>query len=237
MLQVSFWRKLPFQLSHSPSLARVKHRAMGAIARRDFQRASGWLLGCFGLAGMLAWNWKLVTATAAGTGFMVLAYRMQGWDWQARWTQWRRFLTGPQGRLAVAVGSGGLAALSTYVATSIWAGAENRWLAVGTILQGGATLATLLLLLWQLATHPVRSSEAKVDRLLGDLTAGDPLKRLMAVRQLAGLVGKERLRLGEREQLLDYFRLLLAREPEPAVRGAVLESLQLWERAELGVRS
>ncbi len=154
---------------------------------------------------------------------------MQGWNWQVYWSNWRRFFTGSNRQLTVAVGSGGLAALSTYLAASIWVDSENRWIAVGTILQGFGTLLTLILLLWQAIADRPNRDEAKFEQLLKDLADAAPLKRLIAVRQLAHLVSHSRLSKGYRHQLVEYFRLMLSVEQEPAIRDAVLESLQNWE--------
>jgi hypothetical protein len=179
---------------------------------------------------MLYWNWKLVLATGTGVGLMLLVYWMQGWNWQVYWSKWERFLRGSNRKLTVAVGSGGLAALATYLAASIWVDSENRWLAVGTILQGLATLLTLILLVWQIITHRNGGNEAKFDQLLTDLSNPNPLKRLMAVRQLTKLTQKTPLSQDSPHQLIEYFCLMLSQEKEPVVRNAILESLQLWER-------
>ncbi len=178
---------------------------------------------------MLFWNWKLLLATSAGIFLMLLVYAMQGWNWQVYWSNWRWFFTGSNRQLTVAVGSGGLAALSTYLAASIWVDSENRWIAVGTILQGFGTLLTLILLLWQAIADRPNRDEAKFEQLLKDLADAAPLKRLIAVRQLAHLVSHSRLSNGYRHQLVEYFRLMLSVEQEPAIRDAVLESLQKWE--------
>ena len=182
---------------------------------------------------MLFWNWKLLLATSAGIFLMLLVYAMQGWNWQVYWSNWRRFFTGSNRQLTVAVGSGGLAALSTYLAASIWVDSENRWIAVGTILQGFGTLLTLILLLWQAIADRPNRDEAKFEQLLKDLADAAPLKRLIAVRQLAHLVSHSRLSNGYRHQLVEYFRLVLSVEQEPAIRDAVLESLQKWEPNQL----
>jgi len=175
---------------------------------------------------MILWNWKLVLATVAGVGLMVLVYLVQGWNWQVHWYHWRRFFTGSNGQLGIAVGSGGIGALSTYIAASIWADSENRWLATSTILQGFGTLIIILLLLWHILTIRANRNEYQFEELLQDLTAQEPLKRLIAVRQLTHLVNNSGL---SRHELLEYFRLMLSQEQEPVIREAVLHSLQTWD--------
>ncbi|NJO93774.1 MAG: ATP synthase subunit I [Hydrococcus sp. RM1_1_31] len=200
------------------------------LTRKEIRKMSRWLLISFGTSTMLLWNWKLVIATVSGVGLMLLVYFVQGWNWQAYLSHWRKFFTGSSGKLTVAVGSGGFAALSTYIAASIWADSENRWLATGTILQGFGTLLTLLLLVWHIIGDRSQQDEHKFEQLLQDLTASDPLKRLIAVRQLSNLIAKPRFRLVYEQQLVEYFCLLLSTEQEPLIREAVLKSLQKWGR-------
>lgn len=161
---------------------------------------------------------------------MVLVYLVQGGNWQVHWYHWRRFLTGSNRQLGIAVGSGGIGALSTYIAASIWADSENRWLATSTILQGFGTLIIILLLLWHILTIRANRDEYQLEELLQDLTAQEPLKRLIAVRQLTHLVNNSGL---SRHELLEYFRLMLSQEQEPVIREAVLDGLQTWEDAQL----
>jgi hypothetical protein len=196
---------------------------------RPLRRNSKWLLAAIAVSLLLAWNWKLVLATAAGAGSMVLAYSLLEADWHTWWQRWQHFCQGSQGKFSLAVGSGGLAALSTYIATSIWSEAENRWLAVGTLLQGLTSLLTLLLLAWHAFNQGERHHENKFERLLVGLTADDSLKRLIAVRQLTKFANKTRFSPVYQAQLQEYFRLLLLKESEPPVREAILESLQSWK--------
>jgi hypothetical protein len=209
-------------------MKRVERQLIKFLSRKAIQKAIGWLIAALGVAVMLLWNWKLVLATVAGVGLMLLVYFILGWNWQAYWSHWRQFFTGSQGKLTVAVGSGGLAALSTYIAASIWADSENRWLATGTILQGFGTVFTLLVLIWHVISDRGQRDEEKFEHLLQDLTTADPLKRLIAVRQLSNLANKPRLHQVYQPQLVEYFCLLLSREQEPVIREAVLKSLQRW---------
>jgi hypothetical protein len=186
------------------------------------------MLTSFAVTIALAWNWKLVLATGLGVGFMLLVYSMQGWNWQAYLSHWRQFFTGSQGKLTVAVGSGSLAALGTYIAASIWADSENRWLATGTILQGFGTIFTLLLLGWHIVRDRTGQDEVRFELFLQDLTATDSLKRLIAVQQLSTLANKPRLRQVYQPQLVEYFSVMLSREEDAIVREAILRSLQKW---------
>jgi hypothetical protein len=200
---------------------------------RSLRRNGKWLLAAIALSVLLAWNWQLVLATAAGIGSMALAHSLLEWDWKAWWHRCQRFFHTPQGKLSLSVGSGGLVALSTYIAAAIWSESENRWLAVGTILQGVTSILTFLLLAWYAFSQGQQQDESKFERLLADLTAEDSLKRLMAVRQLTNFVNKTPVPSVYQAQLQEYFPLMLVKEAEPAVGEAILESLQSWETVPL----
>lgn len=154
---------------------------------------------------------------------MMLVFWLQV-GWQGRWAEIRRFFRGTNRQLTVAVGSGGVAALAIYLAVAIWAESDRPWMATGMVLQGLATLLMLVILGCQMNRSD--RDETQRSQLLSDLTASDPLKRLVAVRLLTGW-GMNDPELGIR----DYFRLMLSREREPIVREAILDSLQALERS------
>jgi hypothetical protein len=129
--------------------------------------------------------------------------------------------------LAIAVGSGSLGALGTYLAANVWTQGGNRWLALGSILQGLGTLGTLLLLVGHLVIGGERRTDERVERWLDDLTAADPLARLIAVRSLSDLDPSS----PRRERILEFFRHLLPRESDPDVRSALLANFRRAEQA------
>lgn len=228
MVQVSFWWRQVSNLKRTLPQSQLSAHLLPSLSRRQWRQLGRWLLSLTALAALWYWNWKLLLATSAGVGLMMLAYLMPVGNWQVYWSRWRRFFRGSNLKLTLAVGSGGLAALGTYMAASIWAGSPNRWLAVGTILQGWGTFLTLLLLVWHIIHQQGEWHQGKFDQLLADLTAADPLKRLIAVRQLTRW--SNRCPLGERQQLEEYFRLMLAQERQPTIRKALLDSLQRYQQ-------
>ena len=232
MAQVSFPRKQLEWMLQELSVSQLKRQMP-----RSLRRNGKLLLAAIAISVLLAWNWQLVLATAAGAGSMALVYSLLEGDWRSWWLRWQHFCQGPQGKFSLAVGSGGLVALTTYIATSMWSEAENRWLAVGTILQGLTSLLTLLLLAWHAFGQGERQDEGKFERLLGGLTADDSLKRLIAVRQLTKFANKNRLYSRYQTQLQEYFCLLLLKESEPTVREALLDSLQGWKVMPLPTKS
>ena len=197
------------------------------IKDKQFQRLSGQAL-CLMVFALLWWmNWKLFLATSMGIGAMSACYLAQNSHWQSYYRQWRNFFVGSNRQLSLAVGTGASAAFCTYLGASIWADADNQWLATGNILQGFVSLTTLICLLWSLRGKKASSLEAKLDQLLIDLSDRDRLKRLVAIRQLTRLLINNRLSAEHYEQSIEYYRLMLS-EPQPAViKDALLESLDL----------
>lgn len=177
---------------------------------------------------MLFWNWKLMVATVAGVLVMVVVYSLHDWDWQIYLSSWRRLFSGTNRQLAIAVGSGGIATLSTYIMVSLWVEPNASWIAAAAMFQGFGTLATLGLLVWQIIKQQTSRDETKCDRLFIDLTDTDPLKRLLAVRHLTRW-GTRHLHPSTQRQVTDCFRLMLSREPEAIVRDAILDSLQVLD--------
>ena len=182
-------------------------------------------MGSTSLTLMLTWDWKLVLATTIGVSLMALVYQIQGENWQRRWLYYREFLKGLSGKLMLAVTSGGLGAIGAYIAASIWANAENCWLATEVIIQGVGILFSLGLLLWQIVQVKEKSDENQFDRWVSDLTSSDPLKRLIAVRNMVNLLTKQRFDNHYHQQLRDYFQLMLTKETELLVRRGILEGL------------
>ena len=186
------------------------------------------------------WNSQLLAATGLGIGAMMLVYRAESWDWQQLRSNLKQFWHSPSRRLVLAVGSGGIATVGTYMSFGIWADSESHWIALSAILQNFGTIAMIALLVRQVLSHSASKDEAVLDRILADLTDVDPVKRLIAVRQMTDLVkspgfgkqssGKSSLAKPSKRIALSHtaecFRLMLSQEPEALVRNALLEGLQ-----------
>ncbi len=196
------------------------------MLQQQLKNHSGRLFYALGIGLLWWWNWKLLLATVGGMGLMLLAYSLQTNHWQQYWLKWQRFLTGSPGKLAIAVGTGGIGAFSTYLATSIWVDTENRWLATGLILQGLGTFITVGLLIWQISSHRASASVAKFEQLLADLTHPESLKRLIAIHRLTRLAVHHRLSSTEEVQLKEYFCLMLSQSQDMTIKQALLDSLE-----------
>jgi len=77
-------------------------------------------------------------------------------------------------------------------------------------------LLIISLLGWQIWDKGSKQND--FDSYLVDLTNSDPLKRLIAIRQLAGLQNST-------HPLQDYYKIMLSREKDPLVKKALLEAL------------
>ena len=177
---------------------------------------------------LLWWtNWKLFLATSVGIAGMSACYLVQNPHWQKYYQRWLRFFTGSNRQLTLAVGTGASGAFGTYLAASVWADADNQWLATGSILQGLMSLTTLILILWSVRGKKASSLQAQLDRLLLDLSDRDRLKRLVAIRQLTRLLLSNRLSAEHYQQSIEYYRLMLSEPQPPLIKDALLDSLNL----------
>jgi hypothetical protein len=216
----SFWRQLINQLPEIKT---------GSPKQRSLTRfyEPGSILGFLTIiVGMLFWNWKLLLALAVGIGVMILAYSIPKWNWQLSWLEIRKFLDNTNIRLALAVASGGIATVITYMAAAIWVDSPSPWIAAGAIMQGLGTLLTLILLVWQIFSLQGNREEDYLEQLLNNLTETDPLKRLIAVRQLTKFITRKPVDTSVQQDIVQCLRLLLSREEEASIREAAFHSLQ-----------
>jgi hypothetical protein len=137
--------------------------------------------------------------------------------------------------MTLAVASGGVATVGSYLAIAIWR-ESHSWLATGIIIEGGMVLGVLLLMAWQRfdqSLDPTVSIDPISSKLLADLTDADPLKRLIAIRLLAQQAASSTLPLSSAD-LSDCFRLMLNRETETVVCSALLDGLRQLNRLSAG---
>jgi hypothetical protein len=187
----------------------------------------GVLLGLLTIiVAMLLWSWQLLLAVIVGIGSMVFTYSVQKWNWQLRWLEIRKLMSSTNSRLAYSVASGGIATVITYMASAIWVDAPSHWLAAGAIIQGMATLLTLILLVWQIFSFQGNQQENHLDQLLNNLTEKDSLKRLLSMRQLNKLISRQRVDTVVQKDIMECLQLLLSQEKELIIREAALDCLQ-----------
>jgi hypothetical protein len=204
-----------------------------------WKRSPQWSIG-LAIGVLLLWNWKLVFASGIGVLAAIATYFAQQGEWRFFWISWNQLWQQTNRQLTFALISGSLATLSSYVAIAAWLETESHWLTTAILLQGFGILAVLLLLVRQMA-QPQAEHLAAPDRLLDQLTDSDPLKRLIAVRQITHQVMEPQSTTQRsphpqttspimRSHVVEYFRLMLDRETEPVVCQALLDGLRLLSR-------
>jgi len=218
------WRWLA-HLLHDLSTTQVAADLARHLPIRRWSSPGGWLILTVGSISLLYWHGRLVVATGVGVAVMMLVYLLHDWPLERPLAQLKQLFSGWQQPLVLAVAAGGVATLIAYLAVSILADTDNLWLASGAILQGVGTLSVLVLLVWQILNRQQQREGITYNQLLADLTDEDPLRRLIAVRQLTSLVPRMQQEPQRHHQLADYFRLLASREQEQIVREATLEGL------------
>ncbi len=227
------WKKIIYQIQFRPrknnNKLRVK-KIIKIVSPYASKKIGIYLLVSFGIIGMLFWNPILLIATSTGVLIMLLVYSLLRKNWQIIWSNWQRFFSGDNIKFTIAVVSGGFAALMSYIAASIWVESKNPWLATGSILQGIGTLITLGILLWQVFITRINQQQTKYSDLLTDLCDSKSLKRLIAVRNLTKMAINSGLSTNDRQELLEYFQLMLTVEPVPKIQEALLNSLILLEK-------
>jgi hypothetical protein len=174
-----------------------------------------------GAALLLTWNGRLVAATGAGLGTMWLAYSLRDAGWRAAITEVVNALEGVDRRITLSILAGAGATVGTYTALSIALESQNHWLATGMILQGTMTLGAIGVLLWQkLQPSPQKSG---LLQYIQDLTDADPLKRLIAVRQINQMFKQHP---AQQAEIMEFYQVLLTREPDRLVQTALMDGLQ-----------
>jgi hypothetical protein len=201
-------------------------RSLQQLSAIRGKRAVRWLLSLTLVLALLFWNWQLWLATAVGVAVMLLVYLIPEWNGRLPLTQVRKWLSGVHRQLVLAVGSGGIAALSTYMAVVTWRASESPWIGFGAILQGIGTLSVLVLLLWLIFSRQAAGEETKLHQMLIDLTDTNPLKRMVAVGYIGKQIADPKLERQLRHQLINYLCVMLPQESEPLVKNAVMEVLK-----------
>ena len=219
----------------NPSQTKTKDWYVLALSSKQVSQITRKGLVALSLISLWWWNWQLLLATGTGIGLMWLTYKIPRKRYRRLWQKFSGLVTGQNRRLMLAVFSGSIGGLFTYAIANVWADAENRWLVTGSILQGLGTLITLILLAWYINRDSERRNEDKFDRLVGDLTANDSLKRSIAIRQLTKLGCQNNLDRLQKLHLIEYFYLMLARPQESVIQEALLDSLELLGATNLSV--
>jgi len=226
-LLVQSLQQLPFETMLNQVIQDFTHGRRSRVQR--------WIVILAGAAGLFYWNGRLVLALGAGLSVMVLVYLMHDWQLDVNFAQLRKYLQGWNQPFALSAGAGAIATLTTYTAAAVWAESDSAWIATATILQGMGTLTVLLWLINQAVNRQASRDRVQHHQLIQDLAHSDPLKRLIAIRQLTDTISvldeqPQTLRgpgkTPTRQEIADYFRLMLSREEDSVIRDALWDGLQ-----------
>ncbi len=211
-------------------LSPVLHKQLNRLGQR-LNGSKGWLLSGVGLLLLWVWIWQWVLSIGVGLMVMMGVYLTQQGQLNLNWQGWRKLWSRSNRALSLSALAGLVALGSTYLATAVWLESDQHWMATSILLEGLGILAIGCLLVWQLLNRPLQAQDRDDDHhtLLSDLSHPDPLKRLIAIRQITHQLLNASDPSGlpmSASQLAECFRLMLDRETEALVCRALLESMQ-----------
>jgi hypothetical protein len=184
-----------------------------------------WLIALGVTLLLMRWNGVLLFSLLMGLGTTLLVQQVYSrplCSWQAL-VKW---FTGSYSTSILAVGCGLLSLIASYMTLLIWRDTNSFWLALAILLQGLGVLSVLGLCLWQLFKQgKQRLTPTQIDYWINHLTALDPLKRLIAIRQINHFVESTSLDSQRTQELREYFQFLLQQESEPTIQNAITEGL------------
>ncbi|MEY2985149.1 MAG: hypothetical protein RLZZ568_1766 [Cyanobacteriota bacterium] len=197
---------------------------------RTIRRWGPWSIGALAVTVLWSSEWRLLLATGLGIGSVKLVFWLLTHRECLAKKTWYQSLHQPQTQLLLAGGSGGLAALGTYMATMVWSEVNNPWIASGVILQGVGSLTTVGLLVWYFGKTTASSATlvngSEFDACLHSLANGDRLQKLVALRQLSQLSQGQRLTRQEQVDLRDYLQVFLDIEADPTLQRTAIAILR-----------
>lgn len=210
--------------------ANAMHRLqqLGKDSLRIFkhQRLGVWLFALVGTL-LMVWNGVLLLALSIGLGTALLVQRLHRQD-PLPWQAIVKGVSGPYNTTLLSVGCGLLSVVASYMTLLIWQDTNSFWLAFAILLQGLGLLTVLGLFLWQIfRQNKQRLTPTQLEYSIHNLTALDPLKRLIAVRQINQFVASAPSDGGRVQELREYLQLLLQAESEISIQNAITEGLAI----------
>lgn len=218
------FRRFVWQWLEVPSIQPILRYA--AVSRR-------WLVGGALLLVLLLWNWQLVISLGLGLLTLAIGYVLQQGQGKRLWATCQQWWQSIDRSFVLTVASSLLVMGISYLTLAIWRELESSWLAIGLLVEGAGILTGLGLLGWLVWRQTQNNSQGNStiappieSSWLTDLADTDPLKRLLAVRQLTHAVTQNPSAvLLTSPELAESFRLMLNRETDAIVCRALLESL------------
>ncbi|HIK38898.1 MAG: hypothetical protein NZ901_09340 [Geminocystis sp.] len=176
-----------------------------------------------GLA-VTAGDFDLVCSSFVFIATLLLSARMKWFLLLKNIYRTREFLQSENGSLVASVIVAGLLSLITYSALNIWSETDNKWLALGVILQlllaGGGIFVSFNRWL-------EKEKESELGEILYDLTGESNLRRLWAMNQILLMVDRGRLNEKQIEEIREYLLLLKEAENEPIIIKKIEHCLRI----------
>lgn len=193
----------------------------------DRQRVSVWLIALTGAFFLMMWNGVLLIAISVGLGTALLIQQIQS-NPTISWHTVVKWLSSSHSTTLIAVGCGLLSLIASYLTLQIWQDTNSFGLAFAILLQGLGLLVVLGLLAWQLLKQEQESLHiSQIDSWINQLTALDPLKRLIAVRQICHHLESSPFDNIQAKEIREYLQLLQQQEQTPSVQKAISEGLDI----------
>jgi hypothetical protein len=210
--------KAPAKLRNHRRGDRTQHKALLI--------SGGWWVALAFAIVLMLWHPDLLLATLAGSGTMLGVYLMATSGTTIDWVAVSRLGDRLRQPVLLAIGTGAIVSLLVYVSLAVWGATENHWVASGLIAQGVATLAVLVLLVWQTLNRLTGRDRVELTPMLLQVADENGLKRMIAIRQIGQWLEQRRLDRAERKSVAACVQYLLGRETDGAIREAALDVLQ-----------
>jgi hypothetical protein len=176
-----------------------------------------------GSGAVALWQWNAALGLSVLVGVSSTVALLQT-SQRFQSTQLRQWLNHAYRPLFFSLGGGAVLLALTYATVSVWQEFHSPWLALLLLTQALGILVLAGLVLW-LVTQQGDAPVYSFDRCVAGLLHRDELQRLVAVRKIAALAVQQRLSSGEQKIVAEYLQILLRRQDNPVLQGAIHESL------------
>lgn len=185
-----------------------------------------WVLALTGASLLMVWNGVLLISLSIGLATTVLIQQLQRQQISLQTVS--KLFSEPYTPPLLAVGGGLLSLIASYMTLLIWQDTNSLGLSLALLLLELGVLSLLGLFLWQiLKQDKPELNSTQLDYWINNLTALDPLKRLIAIRQINRFVASTRSDRVRTQEIKEYFQLLLEQESEPIIQNAIAEGLKI----------
>lgn len=208
-------------------LARLKQFGHRWSQRVDRQRLGVWFIALTGAFCLMVWNGMLLVALSVGLGTALLIQQQLSTP-TLSWHAVVKWLSSSHSTTVVAISGGLLSLTASYLTLQIWQDTNSFGLAFAILLQGLGLLVVLGLFAWQLLKQEKESLHiSQIDSWINQLTALDPLKRLIAVRQICHYLESSPFDDIQAKEIREYLQLLRQQEQTPSIQKAISEGLDI----------